>query len=162
MATWQCDFQLILDSWLRANYGEMPVSLPDEILADEDWWQTGSLSNDYAAQLSIFAPRTKSWSENLEMYGAEDGNCVQVLRDKGNIVSVSMRFDLRQIDQQFMTGAILFAHEQQCHWVDFDGKIVASEQTQFLGALKKSRAYRFVSDPHKYFEEIKNNPIRLP
>jgi hypothetical protein len=31
-----------------------------------------------------------------------------------------------------------------------------------IEALKSSRAYRFVTNPQEYFEELKKNPIKFP
>jgi len=39
---------------------------------------------------------------------------------------------------------------------------VALTAEAFMDNLRLSRAARFVRDPHAYFEELRNNPIRMP
>ena len=47
-------------------------------------------------QVNSFLPKTKSWSEYLDIYGNTDSNCLKVFFDRKNrITSVSLRIDFR-------------------------------------------------------------------
>jgi hypothetical protein len=160
MATWQCDFFLVPESWLAANHF-LVDRLPEDVIAEESWWVYESLSEDYISQLDRFVRSTVSWSQNIELYGGQDGNCVEIVRSKGHVVSLFARIDLRQFDSTFAEGLLAFAQSQKCSLVTFDGRIVVSEIRQLIVALKDSRAFRFVSDPFAYFEVLNAHPIEL-
>lgn len=160
MAIWQCDFHLVLDSWLKTTGREQLALLPEEVMEEEPWWQAASLLPNYSEQLAQFAPRTKSWSADIEIYGEEEGNCLKVSHDEERVVSVWVRIDLRQLDRSFIDGVLSFARSQQCHLVNIEGRLIAPELDSLRIALKDSRAYRFVANPQKYLEELKENPIQ--
>lgn len=160
MAIWQCDFHLVLDSWLKETGREESTVLPEAAMEEGLWWQTDSLSPNYSEQLAQFAPRTKSWSADIDIYGEEEGNCLKVSHDEERVVSVWVRIDLRQLEPSFIDGVLSFVRSQQCHLINIEGRLIAPELDSLRTVLKDSRAYRFVTNPQKYLEELKENPIQ--
>lgn len=162
MAIWQCDFDLVPELWLITTFGELPSYVPEHVLEKEGWWGIQALSSDYACQLLSFTTRSASWSEKMELYGTEDGDCIKVWREDNLTTSVWIRIDLREFNRSFADSLLAFARSQKCRLVSNSGKVIAPQMDDFIIALKSSRAYRFVSNPQKYFEELKKNPIKSP
>jgi hypothetical protein len=163
MAIWQCDFDLVPEQWLITTFGELPSYVPEHMLEKGGWWSIQTLSLDYARQLLSFTTRSaEPWFEKMELYGTSDGDCINVWREDNLTISVRTRIDLRQFNRSFADGLLAFARSQTCQLVTRPGKVIAPQMDDFITALKNSRAYSFLSNPQKYFEELKKNPIKFP
>src|SRR5688572_3634650 len=102
MAVWQVDFYLVPRRAVTAITDRTPAALDAT-----DWWATAAFPPDYRKRLATVAPLTPSSSTDLEMWGREDGNRVDVWSDGGRVRSVTARVDVRRLDSRF--GAALLA-----------------------------------------------------
>lgn len=132
MAAWQASFHVIVPGALPAGYRE---------------------------RLSSFLPRGRHWHREYEMWGVEDGDMVD-LCPSDDPPEVLARFDLRSWRPDLYEQFITFVRDIGGTLRDAeDDSDISLRLEAFLGALRSSRAARFVRDPEAYFEELRRNPI---
>lgn len=65
----------------------------DDLLEDDILW------NEYQSSKSLFNPlnhlleKSQSWSKDIELYGHQEHNCIEILSQGEKVVSVSFRID---------------------------------------------------------------------
>jgi len=135
VATWQADFNVVLSS--------------------------GDLPPDYRTSLEALLPRaTKTWTSEVEMWGVEDGDRIDVFTEPGSKPEVLVRFDMRRWNPGLYEGflALLSRLDARLERAE-DGEDVQLSLAPFMTALRESRAASFVRDPEAYFEELRRHPI---
>ena len=100
--------------------------------------------------------RRKSWSENLVLWGEENGNRIDIFLEEGKIANVNARIDLRQPSVAFLELLLKIARYCGAHFRTEDELDIPAEKERILEAIRHSEAFRFVSDPQRFFEELKS------
>ena len=151
MAAWQADFVVVPKRALAAG----PPLLTADALDATPWWAGGGLPADYRERLDATAPRAPSWSPDLEAWGTEDGNRVEVWSEAGRVTSVRARVDVRRPDAKFAAGLLTFVRAADAALVRADGWVTEPTAGGFGLALRGSAAWRFVQDPRAYLDRIR-------
>jgi hypothetical protein len=148
MAIWQFDLHLVP----RADAARNPV-LPGSELKNEAW-ADATLPMNYQAQLDAIAPRTKSWSPKVEMWGVEDGSRITVWWIDGRISSVWVRLDARDPSPAFAEAVLDLARRWDCVLLAKGGELVEPEMEKLGPVLARSGAAQFVLDPRGYLAKL--------
>jgi len=143
MAAWQVDFYVVPRRALSA-----PTRAA---LADTDWWgergSRGGFPANYAARLAtVFAP-PHTPSAGVEVWGAEDGNRVDVSLESGRVSRVMVWVDVRRLDSRFGAVLLELVRKADAVLVRNDGLVVEPLISAFGAALRNSSAWRFANDP---------------
>ena len=76
-------------------------------------WEHANIHKEDFMQVNSFLPKTKSWSEYLDIYGNTDSNCLEVFFDRENrITSVSLRIDFRNDYNKILYHYYLFSKQK--------------------------------------------------
>lgn len=142
MAVWQVDFAIVPR---RALAAQPRVGLPQ--LMDTDWWSTERLPSGYAQQLAAIAPPGSSRTTELQTWGEQDGNRVDVWSENGKPVRMTARVDVRRPDARFGAMLLQFARVADAVLIRRDGLVVEPTAGAFGAALRSSEAWRYASDP---------------
>ena len=78
MAVWQVEFAVVPRRELATT-----SSVPRQDIMDTDWWTTEGLPSGYSQQLAAIAPPGSSWEAELQTWGEEDGNRVDIWFENG-------------------------------------------------------------------------------
>jgi hypothetical protein len=143
MAAWQVDFYLVP----RAAIGAAATILTPSELDSADWWAVAAFPSDYHRRLDVVASRGESWTAQIETWGREDGNRIDVALEDGRVQSVIVRVDVRRLDSRFGAALIDFVRKLGALLVRRDGLIVEPTIAAYAGALRSSNAWRFANDP---------------
>jgi len=127
MATWQADFFFVV----AAN------DLPD----------------DYRERFAAVLAVGRSWSAEIEQWGTEESDRIDVMRDLAAPPEVFCRFDLREWKPELYRRFIECLRGIGGHLESAEaGDTVALELGAFESALRSSSAARFVADPRGFLE----------
>ena len=127
MATWQASFDILVS----------PAGLPA----------------DYLDRASGCLPRGKSWCADIQLWGHQDSDLIEVSTDAP--VEVSARFDMRSWNPALYRRFLEFVqHLGGTLRVAGDDEIVETTEEAFHTALRKSPAARFVADPPAYLASL--------
>ena len=146
MAVWQVDFVIVP----RRALAVLP-RVPVQDLIDTDWWSHERLPSGYSQQLSAIAPVGSSWTAELQTWGQEDGNRVDVWLENGKAARVIARVDVRRLDAKFGAMLLQFARVADALLVRRDGLVVEPLVGAFGAALRSSSAWQYATDPAAYF-----------
>ena len=143
MAVWQVDFYVVPQKALSSNRGPLTPGA----LEDGTWWAGASFPDDYARFIGAFLPPGRSWDPELETWGAEDGNRIDVWTTNGEVRSVMVRVDVRKLDSTFGAALLIFLKNIGGVLVRRDGLVVEPTINAYAGSLRNSSAWRYASDP---------------
>jgi hypothetical protein len=146
MAAWQVDFSIVPR---RAVAAAGVAALRSS--ADADWWAAEALPSDYQGRLAAVASPASSSSPNVQSWGAEDGNRLDVWSVNGRATKVTARVDVRRLDAKFGAMLLQFARTADAVLVRGDGLVVEPLVGAFAAALRSSAAWRFANDPAAHF-----------
>jgi len=108
----------------------------------------------FRADFARLLPPLKSWSQNLEQWGHEDGNRIDVTWDNETISDVFIRVDVRNLSQVFLVGLLDLARKNAWLLRAQDGRVLRPSLTKLLSAIYKSDTFRFVDDPRAFLEAL--------
>lgn len=145
MAVWQVEFVIIPK---RALATTARVTAPDVI--DTNWWSSERLPSGYSQQLSAIAPVGSSSTAELQTWGPEDGNRVDVWFENGKAARITARVDVRRLDAKFGAMLLQFARVADAVFVRRDGLVVEPLVGAFGAALRSSSAWQYATDPAAY------------
>lgn len=141
MAIWQFDFYIIPNKNATAN-----IHLNcEEILI----WGIQS----EATEKIDFLEKQKSWSEKISQYGKEDETCIEFLYEKGILMEINCRLDLRSLSKK-MLEKILDYVQKIDGMIFYENKIYYPNIDEIVEIMKKSKANKFCKSSRNYFEEL--------
>lgn len=120
MATWQADFHVVLSN---------------------------GLPSDYRERIGGLLPVAQSWTDNIEMWGTEDGDRVDVACGAEIPGEVFVRFDLRRWQPELYVRFVAILGELGGELYSADGASVPLEADALQDALRSSPAAAFVENP---------------
>jgi hypothetical protein len=145
MAAWQVEFSVVPRRAL-ASAGAAALRS-----SDANWWAAESLPADYQGKLAAVASPAASSSADVQSWGPEDGNRLDVWLVGGRAAKVSARVDVRKLDAKFGAMLLQFARTADAVLVRGDGLVVEPLVGAYAAALRSSAAWRFANDPAAHF-----------
>ena len=145
MAIWQVEFAIVPRRVLAAG---SRAALRN--VMDTDWWSGGALPSDYSRRLGAVAPLGSSSAGELQTWGEEDGNRVDLWFENGTAARMSARVDVRRLDARFGAMLLQFARVANAVLVRRDGLVVEPDVGAFGAALRSSEAWQYATDPAAY------------
>ena len=142
MADWQVAFHLAPRKSAPARNDLTPTAL-----ANGEFWSDAVFPADYHRRLAEVAPPVPSRSPELEVWGLEDGNRVDVWSEGGRVRRVRVRVDVRRLDSKFGASLLTFVRGAGAVLIRSDGLIVEPTIGAYSGALRSSAAWKYASDP---------------
>lgn len=143
MALWQVDFALVPRRALESARAE----LRSADVMDVDWWGDAMLPSKYAARIAQFAAPAKSWADDLQTWGKDDGDRIDVWSDDGSPRQVHVRVDVRKLDAKFAAGLLGFARAAGAVLIRDDGWVVEPTVNGLSTAIKTSKAWQLQENP---------------
>jgi hypothetical protein len=140
MAAWQVELYIIPKRALSSA----PIPLPIEMLQTIKWWAGVALPVDYRARFGATLPAANVTSPDVEAWGLEDANYIEVESEAGRAIRVSARIDVRRPDARLAAALITFARAAGAALVQSDGSAIELTAGGFGLALRSSAAWRHV------------------
>lgn len=154
MASWQFDLHLLPRIGAERRYGTLPAAIPLESIGDEEFWRGVSLTSALRTQISQMLPPLKSWTADIECWGYEDGNRIDIVLEKEAIVDFFVRVDVRESSQVFLVSLLQIARQNDWLVRTGDGRVFRPSLSRLLTAIQASQAFRFVQDPLRFLEAL--------
>ena len=146
MAAWQVHFSIVPRRAFAA--ARATKQLPS---IDADWWGAEPLPSGYQQKLAAVASPAPSSSAEVQTWGTEDGNRIDVSSVGGRVTMVTARVDVRRLDARFGAMLLQFARTADAVLIRGDGLVVEPLVGAFGAALRSSEAWRYANDPAAHF-----------
>lgn len=154
MATWQFDLHALPSGAVARIYPSTPLMIPRADMDSQVWWKGVATPVNLRTDLAKLLPPLKSWNSNLEQWGHEDGNRVDVMWDSGAIADVFVRVDVRNLSHVFLVKLLELARKNDWLLRTQDERVFRPSLTRLLSAIHKSDAFRFVEDPRAFLDAL--------
>jgi hypothetical protein len=105
MAIWQHDLRIIP----RDKLAERGFLYGERLPANADrggWWSAQEFPPELESQLQAALPRLAPWAPGWDVYGVEDGNRIDILREGAKIEEIKARLDARAPDTGFVESLV--------------------------------------------------------
>lgn len=166
MAIWQVKLRLIPTNALRAKFGTMPITIPQN-LADDSWSSDVQPRPGLEASIDTVLPRANSWSEDMLIWGDERGDAAIVCYDNDRKVEdIEFRVDVRRLSPALVGRICDLAKELECMLLlTRSGQLIAADDQALLAAIHHSTAKKYLNDPVSTLLDIssaKGEIVQLP
>lgn len=143
MALWQFDCMII------PNKNVFMDTKSDEILS----WRDIKMSSDIGKIAQSILPLSKSWSEEILIYGDNDSTCIKLILEKEKMEEIMIRLDLRDLTKKMLMNIIEFINTISGK-VLYNEKVYEAKIEVLIPLMKASDAGKFSIDQEKYFKEM--------
>ena len=124
MAIWQYQIFVLPKEEIDSYFSNL-LFINEEALNEVNWWKYRQLTTEYFENFKSILPLKKSWSDDIVLFGDENSNCIELLTNKGKIVEIMVRIDLRFDYTQFLDMLCEFAQEYNCILLNYSFKILS-------------------------------------
>ena len=157
MATWQFDFHFLPREAVERHFGTVPLTIRKTDFDCVQWWKDSPPPANLSAELSKLLPKISSWSRDIEMWGEEEGDRIDVVGDRGKLSDLFVRVDVRKISSVFLIAILELARHHD--WLLFtqDGRVLAPSMKKILSAIQRSDCFKFVENPAAFLSEMSKN-----
>jgi hypothetical protein len=149
MAIWQFGVILIPQSAILAEFGTLPALIPME-MTDHLWWSKQQPAQGFEKQIDLLLSQTKSWSEEIRIWGSESGNDAHVCytdAEKNVVEEIAFRLDARDISLDLVRMICTLAAHLSCVLLTADSEVLQPVESEMLAAIRNSTATKFIDDP---------------
>ena len=155
MAAWQFDLHLIPEAKIVEMVGEVPDHLDEGLTYPANLWEGHQPPPSINQCLASFLKQAASWSENVALWGEENGNRVDVLYEGRDVADIFVRINAYERDDAFLEGIIRLAREYKAvFWAGESEEVIRPNTAALISALKRSRAYSFAQDPEGFLSGL--------
>lgn len=143
MAFWQYKLYLVPTEEIVSYFAK------DDFVRSEDfdhikWWKYRQLCIDDFSFFETIVAKSKSWSDDIVLFGSETTNCIEIITERKKIVEVSSRIDLRSDYNFFLEQLCAFAQIHKCMLLGNDFKIFEPAHVELIkGEIANSKFFKF-------------------
>lgn len=172
MAIYQYHVVVVPRKAILARWHSVPQQIKkDEIFESEDdeltdykWFAESQIEyTTLENRILKFAERAE-WTKRSKYYGSygdDKTNDISIAKDEyGYLTEFSFRLDLTELDTSFIDNLIAILNELNCLLIDRQGNVFEPNLVDMLNNIKKSNAFKFVSDPHDFFAKFSSGEIK--
>ena len=185
MAIYQYKIELIPRQSIVEKYGEIPTQL---FIDQEGWqrhWEKADIEGEHDFEDALTIPwwterkipfkelesfigtftKPVEWSKDFtdsKSYGNNDTNDFSIgLTTDGFIEDFGCRFDLRELDNNFIEHIFIIAKRLDCLIMDRKAKLFEPIFDKLIENIKESNSFKFVTDPTGFFDNLSSGKISL-
>ncbi|HAT40707.1 MAG TPA: hypothetical protein DCS87_03150 [Rheinheimera sp.] len=150
MAIWQLKAQIIPAAYI----GER-LQLDENEWEEMPWWSIHEPPENFACKFSTLLPPLKSWHEDLHQWGEQASDLIEIWYEEGKLESVSVQFDCRKLNYDFISSVINVANSIDCRLVYSRYKTVMPNAIQeLLSFIKESPSQKVLLNPAEWLPKL--------
>jgi hypothetical protein len=155
MAVWQYEVLLLPKSAFVNVFPQIPARLEDRDLEEFDWWDSVLPPSDFADVLGRILPASDTWSNDVQIWGLQDGNRIQVVNEQGQVIKITAFVDVRDLDMAFVNDLVNFALHCNCLFLLKDLTLIEPNPYELVSKNEDSSAFQFVRNPERFMEQLR-------
>src|SRR6266498_3271921 len=162
MAVWQFDLLLISRGNVISLFGVVPPLLEEIDLEKVESWKVVLLDINCEELFSSFVSVDESWSPEIQMWGEENGNRVEVVGAIDQPESIFIRIDARELNDRFLHGVVKAAERLDALLLLIENMKVIEPRLHLLKeSVNCSNAKRWVDNPTKFIKSIRSGKTKI-
>ncbi|MBF0361954.1 MAG: hypothetical protein HQK49_13140 [Oligoflexia bacterium] len=149
MALWQYSIYIVSNSDIEGK------TVDENILLKAKGWEKSNISFDIKKLIERILPKTSSWSQSIDLWGKEDSTCVEMfLGNTDNVELIHIRLDFRERHSKQIINTIIELVKLLNASIISNYKIIENNEQSILIDMSKSPAFKFVSNPDSFFNDL--------
>ena len=153
MALWQFEVLLVPRRHLPVVVRSAGRRLTDTELDAIDGWRGAPLDSESERLIQSFASPYESWDLETKSWGEEEGDRLDILLKRDEVVEISARLDARhRCEGTFVQGLVALAIHLECMFLTSDLDVLPPLLSELCTAFERSDARRFVNDPYTFLQ----------
>ncbi|HEV7923807.1 MAG TPA: hypothetical protein VGR14_00520 [Verrucomicrobiae bacterium] len=164
MAIWQFGLDFIPHHVVRGKYEPLPVTLPKQMAEDYPWWADIQPPFGFEEWIDDVLARANALSQNMRMWGKEDGDSAFVCYDdnaKSRVTWIGFRVDVRQLSQAFVKSICMLGGRLECLLLTSTYHLLTPQEQEILGAINISVAMNYRKDPVSTLRSLKHTATQI-
>ncbi len=139
MAIWQYTFHVLPMESVEALSSDYQFEKTKDGFDDEPYWKFNPVNRDFFESVQNVLPKSKSWSNEIDLYGDQESNCFEVFfQEENEVISVSFRIDFRENYKEVLSYIIEFCFCNELVLLDEDLTIVFWNYKQVQNIIRNS------------------------
>ena len=156
MAIWQFEVLLLPADAVRTREGTIPPTVPATLLDVDELWGGAPFEASDRAWLDSALPADCSSYRGVLCWGTDQGNRVSVVVRGRCIEEMSVRIDVRRVDDAFLRFTCALADRWGCVFLFPDYRVIPSMEGELRAAIAESDAARFVADSEGFLDDLRS------
>ncbi|MEN2436657.1 hypothetical protein AAH994_14670 [Weeksellaceae bacterium A-14] len=153
MALWQYTFHIIECKSIK-DLSPDKLFIEDNFFNEEPYWIYSHKQKNLFSDIESILKKNISWSTNIDLYGTQESNCLEVFFDNENyITSVSFRIDFVNPYENLLRSFIEFCISKDLVMIDENLSIVTLNY-EYIDSIIKMSSQKKVYDN---LDSLKNN-----
>lgn len=144
MAIWQVDFSIVKKS---------NISLKIDNIDDLISWNNDEINLMSLDSLKMVFKYKVDKNGKYDIFGSYEETIIKIFHYSEMGCEISVRIDVRSINRTQMTAILSFIHMNNAV-ILYDSTFFEPTKDNLLKIISESRAMKFFSDPHKFFDEL--------
>lgn len=154
MAVWQFKAALIPTDWVNRNQ-DISALFIDGSFDGTPAWAGFTRADSLSAVFNEAFARGNCWSPDLTAWGDEESNDIHLWREQGHVDEVSVRIDMRIVDQRFIETVMEIANQFELSMLLMESKKnIGTDINKLMEEAGSSRAAAFARDPVGYLKSL--------
>lgn len=150
MAIWQLKTQVVPTDFMNGR-----STLEEEEWQEMTWWSGCKQTEAVCERFRTLLPPLKSWHEDLQQWGEQSSNLVAIWYEKGQLESIEVRFDCRNISAVFVSKVLDIVNSIDCVLVYSRGRMVLpTTSPALLEFIDSSPNMQVLIDPGKWLPRL--------
>lgn len=142
MALWQCTYYLLpMEGVETLSQGSIRSNL-QLIFDDEEYWKFKLCSRELFSSINVFLPKQQSWSSDIDLYGSQDSNCVEVFCENNLAYSIRLRIDFLSNYEILLKELIEFCIRMNLIIIDETRNVLELNFSYISDNIYKSNQYK--------------------
>jgi len=144
MALWQYTFQILPKKSFSTSKKDLNLFDENNLFDDELYWKYESINKCYFEGVEQLLKKGKSWSQEINLYGSEKSNCLEIFFDTqtSNIKSVSLRIDFTSEFELVLRGIIDFCIYKELIILDEELQIIPLNYESISSIINNSPQFK--------------------
>lgn len=144
LAIWQFQFFIVKETKKRLR------DVSEEIILS---WNETKLDSESVLKLSKTLKKEKSWSEDALQFGKADETCLEIFFEKGNIVEINCRIDVRKITSKTLNAISDFINKNG-GMIFLNDSFYKANPENLLSLIKQTVAFKFTKSPNEFLKDL--------
>ena len=157
MAIWQFAFHLLPRESVEQHFGILPLMIKRREFDQVKWWQEPYSTLNLTGEFSKFLSKAPSWSEDIEIWGKENEDRIDVVRENGQLADLYVRVDVRKISFSFLMQVLGLAQKYNWLLLTQSNYVLFPSFGKLLSAIHRSDSFKFVENPQAFLTELEKS-----
>lgn len=123
---------------------------------DDDIWTKEEINIKAINYISKYLKPTKSWSDEIKLFGLQDGTCIEFYNYNDDTIEIRCRLDLRELTRRLLRKILGFIRLLY-GGIYYNNNAYQVDEGLILELIRKSDRAKFCVNPSKFLHDLQGD-----